>query len=151
MQPRLNAFELVPDIYKAMTGVEAAMRRSSLPRTTYELVKLRVSQINGCGYCVDMHARDLKASGESDERLWSVAAWREAPYFTDAERAALDLAEAATRLADNPNAVPDEVWQAAEKEYPQETLAALVMAIATINFWNRVGVTTRLVAGSHTH
>ncbi|WP_084960484.1 carboxymuconolactone decarboxylase family protein [Thermoactinospora rubra] len=149
MQPRMNVKKHAPALYEAMLNLEAAMGRSSLPHVTYELVKLRASQINGCGFCVDMHAYDLKKSGESDERIWSVAAWREAPYYTEAERAALALAEAATRLADNPHGVPDDVWEEAAKHYDEETLAALVMAVAVINAWNRICVTTRQVAGSY--
>ncbi|MEV0583317.1 carboxymuconolactone decarboxylase family protein [Nonomuraea sp. NPDC050310] len=149
MDPRLNASDHVPAAYQALQSAEAAVRRSTLPLTTYELVKVRVSQINGCALCVDMHAHDLKKQGESDERLWSLAAWREAPYYTDAERAALDLAEAATRIADNPHGVPDEVWERAAKHYDDETLSALVFGIAMINAWNRLGVTLRLPAGHY--
>ncbi|WP_157253894.1 carboxymuconolactone decarboxylase family protein [Nonomuraea typhae] len=136
------------DGYKGLLGVENYVRRSDVPHSTLELVRLRVSQINGCGYCVDMHARDAKKAGESDERLWSVAAWREAPYYTEEERAALALAEAATRLSDNPAGVPDEVWDTAADHYTEEQLAALVMAIAAINAWNRINVTTRQPAGA---
>ena len=148
MKERLNVMELAPEAYKAMRGLEEFLRHSTLPHATLELVKLRSSQINGCGFCVDMHSHDAKKAGESDERLFSVAAWREAPYYTDAERAALALAEEATRLSDRGEAVPDHVWDEAARHYEPETLAALVVAIATINAWNRIAVTTRLVAGS---
>ncbi|GIH97282.1 carboxymuconolactone decarboxylase family protein [Planobispora siamensis] len=151
MKPRMNIAELAPEAYKAMQGLERFLRTSSLPHSTLELVKLRASQINGCGFCVDMHSHDMKKAGESDERIFAVAAWREAPYFTGAERAALALAEEATRLADRGGAVPDAVWEEAARHHDEETLAALVVAIATINAWNRIGVTTRLVAGSHRH
>ncbi|MEV4890057.1 carboxymuconolactone decarboxylase family protein [Nonomuraea sp. NPDC055795] len=134
--------------YQGLLAVEAHLRRCDVPQSTLELLRLRVSQINGCGYCVDMHARDAKRAGESDERLWSVAAWREAPYYTDEERAALALAEAATRLSDNPAGVPDDVWDAAADHYTEEQLAALVMAIANINAWNRINVTIRNTAGA---
>jgi AhpD family alkylhydroperoxidase len=113
------------------------------------LVKLRASQINGCGYCVDMHSHEAKKAGESDERLFTVAAWREAPYFTAAERAALALAEEATRLSDRGDAVPDDVWGEAAQHYDEPVLAALVVALATINAWNRICVVTRAVAGSY--
>ncbi|GIH80341.1 carboxymuconolactone decarboxylase family protein [Planobispora longispora] len=149
MKQRIDVAALAPKAYEAMLGLERFLRASGLPHSTVELVKLRASQINGCGYCVDMHSHDLKKSGESDERIFSVAAWREAPYFTDAERAALALTEEATRLADRGGAVPDPVWEEAARHYDEETLAALVVAIATINAWNRIGVTTRMVAGSH--
>ncbi|GGS62119.1 alkyl hydroperoxide reductase AhpD [Planobispora rosea] len=149
MKQRMNVAELAPEAYRAMLGLERFLNGSSLPHSTLELVKLRASQINGCGFCVDMHSHDMKKAGESDERIFAVAAWREAPYFTDAERAALALTEEATRLADRGEAVPDPVWEEAARHYDEETLAALVVAIATINAWNRIGVTTRLVAGSH--
>ena len=95
-----------------------------------------------------MHARDLKKGGETDERLWTVAAWREAPFFTDAERAALALTEAATRIADRADPVPDEIWEQAKRHYDEKALAVLVMHIAMINFWNRLNVTTRQLAGA---
>jgi AhpD family alkylhydroperoxidase len=117
-----------------------------LPVGTIYLVKLRASQINGCGYCVDMHSRSMKEAGESDERLWSVATWREATVYTPAEKAALALTEEATRLADRA-AVPDEVWQEAAEHYDEQQLASLVVAIAMINAWNRIGVTARLTPG----
>ncbi|WP_086820660.1 carboxymuconolactone decarboxylase family protein [Allokutzneria sp. NRRL B-24872] len=132
-------------IYKAMGQIEAFLASSPLPKTVLELVKLRVSQINGCAFCVDMHSHDLKKDGEADERLWAVAVWREAPFFTEQERAALDLAEAATRLDEH--GVPDEVWEVAAKHFDEETLFALVAAVAQINAWNRYGVTLRLVPG----
>ncbi|MBW8481801.1 carboxymuconolactone decarboxylase family protein [Actinomadura parmotrematis] len=136
------------DAYKGLLAVEKYLAASPVPDATLELVRLRVSQINGCGFCVDMHARAAKEAGETDERLWSVAAWREAPYYTDEERAALALAEAATRIADDPGGVPDEVWDAAADHYGEAELAALIAAIAAINAWNRISVTQRTPAGS---
>ena len=109
------------------------------------------SQINGCSVCVDMHLRELKAEGESEARILTVAAWRETPYFTDAERAALALTEAATRLADRPDPVPDEVWQEAAHHYDERQRGALVLSIAAINAWNRVNAATRQVAGDWIH
>ena len=147
MEPRMKIAEVAPEAYKHMYGLERYLASSSLPATIRELVKLRVSQLNGCAFCVDMHSHDLKDAGETDERLFAVVAWREAPYFTEQERAALALAEEATRLG--PEGVSDEVWQQATKHFDEPTLAALVVAIATINAWNRYGVTLRLVAGSH--
>ncbi|MDS1269773.1 carboxymuconolactone decarboxylase family protein [Lipingzhangella sp. LS1_29] len=150
MSPRINIVDLAPTAYTHMAGVERWLASSQLPATTLHLVKLRVSQINGCGFCVDMHSHEARGDAETDERLFSVAAWREAPYFTAAERATLALAEEATRLADRDGqAVPAEVWDEAAHHYDEETLAALVIAIAQINAWNRIGVTTRQVAGSH--
>jgi AhpD family alkylhydroperoxidase len=110
-------------------------------------VDLRASQINGCSVCMDIHSRELEYAGESSERIHTVAAWRESPYFSDAERAALALTEAATRLADRPDAVPDEVWDEAARHYTERQLAALVIAIATINAFNRVNATTRQITG----
>ncbi|MFD0683518.1 carboxymuconolactone decarboxylase family protein [Actinomadura fibrosa] len=151
MQARMTDLAAIaPDAYKAMLNLEGYLRRSSVPDSTLELVRLRVSQINGCAFCVDMHARDAKKAGETDERLWTVATWREAPGFTDEERAALALAEAATRLADNPAGVPDEVWNEAADHYDEESLLALIMCVAAINAWNRINVTTRQIAGSVT-
>ena len=103
---------------------------------------LRASQINGCSVCVEMHAQELKAAGTSDERIWAVAAWREAPYFTDAERAALALTEAVTRIADRSDPVPDEVWDEAARHYDEQALAALTIEIGAINLWNRLNVAT---------
>jgi AhpD family alkylhydroperoxidase len=145
----MNYAKAAPEGLRALLSLEAFLHKSSLPPATLELVKLRASQINGCGYCVDMHARDAKKAGETDERLWSVAAWREAPYYTDEERAALALTEAVTRLADREDAVPDEVWDEAADHYDEKSLAALLMAIAAINAWNRLNVATRQIAGSH--
>lgn len=149
MQGRMENFRTeAADGLKAMYALEAFLRDSAAPQNLLELIRLRVSQINGCGFCVDMHARDAKKAGETDERLFAVAAWRETPYFTDAERAALALAEAATRISDNPYGVPDDVWEEARRHFDERTLSVLVMAIAAINAWNRINVTNRTVAGS---
>jgi AhpD family alkylhydroperoxidase len=148
MQARMNNPVMVlPDALKALQAVGTSAKKAGVPSRTLELVHLRASQINGCSFCVEMHARDLKKAGETDERLFTVAAWREAPYFTDAERAALALTEAATRLSDRPDPVPDEVWEEAARHYDEPALAALIVAIGLINFWNRINVTTRQVAG----
>jgi AhpD family alkylhydroperoxidase len=111
-------------------------------------VHLRASQINGCSYCSQLHSRELKDAGESDERIWTVAAWREAPYFTESERAALALTEALTRVADRPDPVPDEIWDEAARHYDETALAALIIEIAAINVWNRFNAATRQPAGS---
>jgi AhpD family alkylhydroperoxidase len=123
-------------------------KKGGVPSTTLELIHLRASQINGCSVCVDMHARDLRKAGESDERLFAVAAWRDAPYFTDAERAALALTEAVTRISDREDPVPDEIWNEVARHYDERALAALLIAIANINVWNRLNVATRQVAGA---
>jgi AhpD family alkylhydroperoxidase len=120
---------------------------NALPEKTHELVHLRASQINGCSACVDLGIRSAKKAGETDQRLFAVAAWRETPYFTDAERAALALAEAVTRLSDRADPVPDEIWNEAARYYDEQELAALILTIATTNLWNRLNATTRQVAG----
>ena len=148
MQARMkNPVAIIPGAMEAIQAVAKASEKSGLPQNIRELVHLRVSQINGCSVCVDMHWRGLKRSGESDERAFAVAAWRDAPYFTDAERAALALAEAVTRLSDRPDPVPDEVWNEAAAQFDEEALAGLILNIAIINVWNRLNVTTRQVAG----
>jgi AhpD family alkylhydroperoxidase len=144
-----NPAMVVPDALQHLLDLAGATKQIGVPPTTADLIHLRVAQINGCSYCVDMHARDLKKAGEADERLFAVAAWREAPYFTEAERAALALAEAATRLSDRPNPVPDEVFEEAARHYDERTLSALIIEIALINFWNRLTVTVRQPAGSY--
>jgi AhpD family alkylhydroperoxidase len=137
----------LPGVMPALQKLGAATRHAGVPPTTLLLVELRASQINGCAVCLDMHSRELKNEGETDERIATVAAWREASYFTDAERAALALTEAATRLADRPDPVPDEIWDEAARHYDEKQLAALVVAIASINAWNRLNATTRQVTG----
>ena len=135
----------------AMPAVQALLQATSkggVPAETLELVHLRVSQINGCSACVDSGAKSARKAGETDERLATVAAWREAPYFTDAERAALALAEAATRLADRADPVCDEVWDAAADHYTEEQLAAIILMIGVTNLFNRLNATTRQIAGA---
>jgi AhpD family alkylhydroperoxidase len=136
------------DAMHALQALGQAAAGKGVPTRTLLLVQTRASQINGCGVCLDMHARELRQEGETDERLFAIAAWREAPYFTAAERAALALAEAATRLSDRDDPVPDAVWDEAARHYDERALGTLVIAIAAINAWNRINVTTRQVAGS---
>jgi AhpD family alkylhydroperoxidase len=140
---------IVPGAMEALQAVGAAVGGTALPVRTIDLVNLRVSQINGCGVCLlgDVHA--AKKHGETDDRLAVVAGWREAPFFTPAERAALALAEAVTRLNDRSDPVPDDVWNEAATRYDEPTLAALVVAIANINLWNRLNIATRQVAGAY--
>lgn len=150
MQARMsNPAMIVPGAMQALHALNASTETCGVPWLTLGLVHLRASQINGCSVCVEMHAKALKEAGESDERIWGVAAWRETPYFSDAERAALALAEAMTRLADRPDPVPDDIWDAAAKHYSQEELSGLLLVIATINVWNRLNAATRQIAGSH--
>lgn len=148
VKPRMtHPVMLIPDALKGLHAVSKAAKQGGLPETTVYLVHLRASQINGCSHCVEMHSRELREVSEPDERIFTVAAWREAPYFTDAERAALELTEAATRLSDQADAVADWVWEDAERHFDEQQLAALVIEIATINTWNRLNVTTRQPAG----
>jgi AhpD family alkylhydroperoxidase len=138
---------IVSDAMKAMQALAKASEQGGVPHTTSLLVVLRASQINGCSVCVDMHARELKRAGESDERIFGVGAWRDTPYFTDAERAALDLTEAVTRLSDRPDPVPDALWNEVATHYDERGLASLLLTISSINVWNRLNVATRQVAG----
>ena len=131
----------------ALMAMNKAISRVRIPERTLELMHLRAGQINGCGVCVVGHSRIARKLGESDDRLFAVAAWRDAPFFTDAERAALALTEALTRIADTPDPVPDSLWDEVARHYDEQELAALVLSIATINVWNRLNVATRQVAG----
>jgi AhpD family alkylhydroperoxidase len=139
---------LLPDAMQSLQAMGAAIAKAGVPARTLELVSLRASQINGCSVCTILHARDLKKAGESDDRLFAVAAWRDTPYFTDAERAALALTESVTRLADRSDAVPDEVWNEAAKHWTETQLAALVIQIALINAFNRINAAVRQDAGA---
>ena len=148
MQARITSIAvLVPDALKALIAFSASAKSAGVPETTANLVHLRASQINGCSVCTEMHSREMKKAGESDDRVFAVAAWRDSPYFTGAERAALALAEAATRLADRPDPVPDDVWNEAAEHYDERALACLIVEIATINAFNRLSVPTRQLSG----
>jgi AhpD family alkylhydroperoxidase len=149
MQPRMNhPAMIVPGAYQSLQDLTAAIQGSGLDQTTIDLVLLRASQINGCSFCAEMHGRDLRKAGQSDERLFTVAAWREAPYFTDAERVALEVTEALTRIADMGEPFSDELFERATRHYSEQTLAGLFLAIAMINVWNRLNVAVRQPAGS---
>jgi AhpD family alkylhydroperoxidase len=153
MQARINnTAMIVPDAMPALQAlgrtIVASAKNGGPPARTLHLVYLRASQINGCSFCVDMHSREAKKDGETDQRLFAVAAWRETPFFDDAERAALALTEAVTRLNDRADPVTDEIWNEAARHYDEPLLAALLLGIATVNFWNRVNVPSRQVAGS---
>ncbi len=151
MQSRMkNVALLIPDAAKALQALKASAEKAGVAPQTLALVELRASQINGCSVCVDIHSRDLKNQGESDERIFTVAAWREAPYFTDPERAALALAEAVTRLSDREDPVPDAIWDEAARHYDERALASLLIAIANINVWNRLNAATRQIGGAWT-
>lgn len=148
MQARMkNPAMMLPDAMPTLLALGKLSENAGVPAKTLNLVHLRASQINGCSVCVDMHAAMAKKAGDTDQRLYAVSAWRDAPYFTDAERAALALTEAVTRLSDRSDPVPDEIWNDAAGYYDERALAALLVAIATINVWNRLNVPTRQVAG----
>jgi AhpD family alkylhydroperoxidase len=149
MQTRMsNPATILPDATQGIQALLKATRKGGVPQATLELVHLRASQINGCSFCVDSGARSARKAGETEERIFAVAAWREAPYFTDAERAALALTEAVTRLADRADPVPDSIWDEAVRHYDEQGLAALILMIATTNLFNRLNIATRQVAGS---
>lgn len=149
MQARMtNPAMLLPGAMESIQGLFKATSRGGVPQATLELVHLRVSQINGCSACVDAGVKQARKAGETEDRLATVVAWREAPYFSDEERAALALAEHATRLADRPDAVPDEVWDAAADHYDEQGLAAIIMMIGVTSLFNRLNATTRQVAGA---
>ncbi|MGW5734719.1 MULTISPECIES: carboxymuconolactone decarboxylase family protein [Streptomyces] len=151
MEARLNLFgsPLVGKVLKHVNAAGKVVSDSALPAATQELVKIRASQINGCGFCTDMHTKDATHAGETATRLNLVAAWREAKVFSDAERAALELTEQGTRIADAAGGVTDEAWAAAAKHYDDDQLAALVSLIALINAYNRVNVIVRQPAGDY--
>ncbi len=148
MEPRMqNPAMILPGALPAIQRLGAVIRHAGVPETTLYLIEMRASQINGCSVCLDMHTREMRAAGEPDERIFTVAAWRETPYFTDAERAALALTEAGTRLADRPDSITDEIWEEAARHYDEQQLAAIVLAIASINTWNRINAMTRQITG----
>jgi AhpD family alkylhydroperoxidase len=149
MEPRMkNPAAVIPGAWQAVQGLIAATEKSDLPAATLALVHLRASQINGCSACVHGGVMKARKEGETEDRLATVAAWRDAPFFTDAERAALALTEAVTRLADRPDPVPDEIWDEAARHYAERGLAGLILAIATTNVFNRLNASTRQVAGA---
>ncbi len=149
MQARMkHPAMVVPGAMQALMALNESSIKAGLPKQIIDMVHLRASQINGCSLCVAMHASDLKKGGETDERLYTVAAWREAPWFSEAERAALALTESVTRLSDRADPISDDVWAEATRHYDERALSALLLAISTINVWNRLNAATRQVAGS---
>jgi AhpD family alkylhydroperoxidase len=151
MEARINLFEnpVIGKVGRYINSAGKAVTESTLPAATQELVKIRASQINGCGMCLDMHTKDAAEAGETSLRLNLVAAWREAKVFTEAERAALEMTEQGTRIADAAGGVTDEVWANAAKHYDEDQLAALVSLIALINTYNRINVISRQPAGDY--
>jgi len=149
MQARMsNPAVILPEAMQALLALNKSTENDGVPFVTHKLVHLRASQINGCSVCVDMHSRELKKAGQSDERIFAVPAWRDTPYFSDAERAALALTEAVTRLSDRADPVSDELWDEARRYYDEPAMAALILSIAAINVWNRLNATVRQVAGA---
>ena len=148
MQARItNPAMMLPDAMTAMLALNKTIENSEVPATILGLAHMRASQINGCSVCVDMGWRMMKKAGEKDERIFAVSAWRDAPYFTDAERVALALTEAVTRLSDRTDPVPDEIWDEAAQHFDERALGVLLLSIAMTNVWNRLNVATRQVAG----
>jgi AhpD family alkylhydroperoxidase len=143
-----NPAMVLPDVVQGINTIYKAIHSGGAAPEILELVHLRASQINGCAACIDMGGRAATKAGETPERLWSVVAWREAPYFTDAERAALALTEAATRMADRPESVTDAVWDEAADHFDEKALSAIILMIALTNFFNRINVTVREPAGT---
>jgi AhpD family alkylhydroperoxidase len=147
MEHRPNPFKASPKGYQAMAALESFVTSSGLERPLLELVKMRASQLNGCAYCLDMHSKDARALGETEQRLYLLDAWRESPFYTERERAALEWTEAITLIAGHD--VPDDVYERVSKQFSEEELANLTLAIATINSWNRLSIAFQVVPGSY--
>src|SRR5947209_16606281 len=147
MEVRLDYTKAAPEGFRAMLAVERFLHSSGLEDSLLHLIKLRASQVNGCAYCIDMHSKDARANGETEQRLYGLDAWREAPYYTERERAALALTEAVTKVTEGH--VPDAVYIQAKAQFSEAELATLVFAIATINAWNRLAITFRSEAGQY--
>jgi AhpD family alkylhydroperoxidase len=143
----MDYMKTAPDGYKAMSALESYVRQSGLEHSLLELVKTRASQINGCAFCLDMHTKDARAAGETEQRLYTLSAWQETPFFSDRERAALAWTEAVTRVADTQ--VPDDVFELVRQQFTEKELADLTLAIVTINGWNRLAIAFRKVPGSY--
>ncbi len=147
MQPRIDHRNASPEAMNAMLGLERFLHSCGLPENLLHLIKLRVSQINGCAYCIDMHSKDLRAAGETEQRLYLLDAWQEAPFYTERERAALAWAEAVTLVTEGH--VPDTVYQQARSQFSEQELVNLTLAVVTINGWNRLSIAFRSVAGTY--
>ncbi len=147
LKPRLSYGKVVPGVFRVMSDMERLVHESGLEPNLLELVKVRASQINGCAYCIDMHWKDARSGGETEQRLYSLNAWRETPFYTERERAALAWAESLTLLSQND--VPDELYEATRRQFSEEELVNLTMAIVAINSWNRLVVSFRTVPGTY--
>ena len=147
MKPRINYVQVAPQAFKAMRGLEEYVASSGLEKSLYELVKTRASQINGCAYCLDMHTKDARKAGETEQRLYALSAWRETPFYTERERAALEWTEALTLISETD--VPDALYENVRKQFSESEIVALSMAIIAINGWNRLAISFRTVPGSY--
>ena len=147
MQPRINGLKIAPGAYHAMLGLETYLHQCGLEIPLLDLIKLRASQINGCAYCIDMHWKDLRAIGENEQRLYGLDAWRESPYYTERERAALAWTEAVTLVASTH--VPDEVYEEVRRQFSEKDITDLTLAVAAINAWNRLAISLRAEAGKY--
>ena len=148
MSPRINYTTVAPGALRAMYGLEKYLAESAIEPSLWELVKLRASQINGCAYCIDdMHSKDARAAGEKEQRLYGLVAWHEMPYYTERERAALAWTEALTSIADNH--VPDELYEQTRREFTEQELVDLTLAVTTINAWNRIAISFRAEPGTY--
>ena len=147
MKLRMEYWKVAPGAFKAMSALETYLRESGLDRQLVHMVKLRASQMNGCAYCIDMHWKDARAGGESEQRLYGLDAWRESPYYTDRERAALEWTEALTLISEND--VADELYARVREQFSEEELVKLTLAVVTINGWNRIAISFRSVPGSY--
>ena len=147
METRLDPMKAAPEIYRAMYALENQVRSSGLEPSLLHLIKTRASQINGCAYCIDMHTKDARANGETEQRLYALAAWRETPFFTDRERAALAWTEAVTLVSES--RVPDSVYKDALKQFSEEELVKLTLAVVAINGWNRFAIAFRAEPGTY--
>lgn len=147
MEARLDIQKIAPHAFRALGGLESYVRNSGLEPTLLELIKVRASQINGCAYCIDMHTKDARANGESEQRLYALDAWRETPFFTDRERAALKWTEAVTLI--HQGHAPDEVYQQVRRHFTEEEMVNLTMAVVAINCWNRIAIPFRAVPGTY--
>jgi AhpD family alkylhydroperoxidase len=147
MEPRMDYMKIAPDGYKAMSALESYVRQCGLEHPLLELIKTRASQVNGCAFCLDMHTKDARAAGETEQRLYALSAWHETPFFTERERAALAWTEAVTRIADTH--VPDDVFELIRNQFTEKELADLTLAIVTINGWNRLAIAFCKVPGTY--
>ncbi len=147
MEPRINYTKTAPEAYQVLIKLESYLRKTSLEPDLVELVKLRSSQINGCAYCIDMHTKDARSRGESEQRLYGVTAWRETPFYSSRERAALAWAESVTKISDNQ--VPDEIYNFAREHFTEKELVDLTMAVIAINAWNRLAISFHTPPGSY--